>query len=340
MICETWWTEASVTNIKGYSIFRKDRTGKRGGGVCIFVEDSIKSYSLSNADFSNDKVEQIWCSIEIGDEKLLCGCFYRTGDSDIKYCKEVINSVNTARKLIDGKKYTGILIGGDFNFSTIKWNNENMGFNTIESYEPANLFLECLHENFLTQNVYENSFQNNINETTNVLDYIITDTSNRIFSLDHQPPLGNIDHGHHIILFEYVYQKSSNKTKVLNKRILYNNGNYIGFNAYLKNINWDKELSELKIDECYTKFLSIYEEGCKKFIPTKEYIKQNTATPPWLTKELKHLIKEKKTAWFKYRNSNSKNIELLENYKFLNSIVKKRVKKAVMAFERQLALEA
>jgi hypothetical protein len=121
---------------------------------------------------------------------------------------------------------------------------------------------------------------------------------------------------------------------------LYNNGNYIGFNAYLKNINWDKELSELKIDECYTKFLSIYEEGCKKFIPTKEYIKQNTATPPWLTKELKHLTKEKKTAWFKYRNSNSKNIELLENYKFLNSIVKKRVKKAVMAFERQLALEA
>ncbi len=112
-----------------------------------------------------------------------------------------------------------------------------MGFNTIESNEPANLFLECLHENFLIQNVYENSFQNNINETTNVFHFIITDTSNRIFSLDHQPPLGNIDHGYQIILFEYVYQKSSNKTKVLNKRILYNNGNFIGLNAYLKEIN-------------------------------------------------------------------------------------------------------
>jgi hypothetical protein len=76
------------------------------------------------------------------------------------------------------------------------------------------------------------------------------------------------------------------------------------------------------------------------FIPIKEYIKQNTATPLWLTKELKHLIKEKKTAWFKYQNSSSKNIELLENYKIFNSIVKKRVKKAVMAFERELALDA
>jgi hypothetical protein len=41
MICETWWTEASTTNIKGYSLFRKDRTGKRGGGVCIYVDELI-----------------------------------------------------------------------------------------------------------------------------------------------------------------------------------------------------------------------------------------------------------------------------------------------------------
>ena len=41
MICETWWTEASVTNIKGCSIYRKDRIGKRSGGVCIFIDDSI-----------------------------------------------------------------------------------------------------------------------------------------------------------------------------------------------------------------------------------------------------------------------------------------------------------
>ena len=56
MICETWWTEASVTNINGYTLFRKDRTSKKGGGVCIFIEDSIKAYSIPNANLSNDKM--------------------------------------------------------------------------------------------------------------------------------------------------------------------------------------------------------------------------------------------------------------------------------------------
>ena len=48
MICETWWTEASTTNIKGYTLFRRDRIGKRGGGVCIYVNDLIKAYNISN----------------------------------------------------------------------------------------------------------------------------------------------------------------------------------------------------------------------------------------------------------------------------------------------------
>ena len=120
-----------------------------------------------------------WCSIETGDERILCGCFYRTGESDTSYCQEVIKSINTAKKLIVDKKYTGLLITGDFNFSSIKRDDENIGF-TIDNYEPAKLFLDCLHENFLFQNVYKNTFQKSVNETINVLDYTITDTSNRI----------------------------------------------------------------------------------------------------------------------------------------------------------------
>ena len=116
MICETWWTEASTTNIKGYSLFRKGRTGKRGGGVRIYVDELIKSYCISNINLSNDNIEQIWRSTEIGTEKILCGCYYRTGDSDVNYCKEIVKSISTAKKLVESKKYTGLIIGGDFNF--------------------------------------------------------------------------------------------------------------------------------------------------------------------------------------------------------------------------------
>jgi hypothetical protein len=48
MISETW----STINIKRYSLFRKDRAGKRGGGVFIYEEESIKSYCISNVNFT------------------------------------------------------------------------------------------------------------------------------------------------------------------------------------------------------------------------------------------------------------------------------------------------
>ncbi len=268
IICETWWTEASATNIIGYSLFRKDRTDKKGGGVCIFVEESIKSYSISHPKLSNKNIEQVWCVIEVGGEKIL--------------------------------------------FS----------------------------ENFLFQNVNKNTFQNNVNETTNILDYILTESQHRILALNHLPPLGNIDHGHHILVFNYTYLNDIKKTKLIKSKMLYNKGKFSDLNLFFTNIDWDLELVGPNIDEVYNKFLTFYNEGCNKFIPTKQFHEQLRTKSLWLTKELRHLIKEKKTAWFKCRNSGSKNIELTEKYKFLNKQVKKRVRLAVMKFEKEIVLDA
>jgi hypothetical protein len=43
-----------------------------------------------------------------------------------------------------------------------------------------NMFMICLNECFLFQNVIHNTFQNNINEITNVIDLVLTETSGRI----------------------------------------------------------------------------------------------------------------------------------------------------------------
>jgi hypothetical protein len=209
--------------------------------------------------------------IEVGREKILCGCCYRTGDSDLNYCKNIIDSIDSAQKLIDNKSFTGLLIGGDFNFPTIKWNEDNTGFNTSVKYEPANLFLDCLHENFLFQNVNKNTFQNNVDETTNILDYILTESQNRILALNHLPPLGNIDHGHHVLVFDYTYLNDTKKTKLINSKMLYNKGKFSDLNLFFTNIDWDIELVGPNIDEVYNKFLTFYNEGCNKFIPTKKF---------------------------------------------------------------------
>ena len=179
-----------------------------------------------------------------------------------------------------------------------------------------------------------------MDETTNILDYILTESQNRILALNHLPPLGNIDHGQHVLVFDYTYLNDTKKTKLINSKMLYNKGKFSDLNLFFTNIDWDLELVGPNIDEVYNKFLTFYNEGCNKFIPTKKFHEQFRTKSLWLTKDLKQLIKDKKTAWFKCRNSGSKNIELTEKYKFLNKEVKKRVKLAVIKFEKEIVFDA
>jgi hypothetical protein len=197
--------------------------------------------------------------MEIGTEKILCGCYYRTGDSDVNYCKEIVKSISTEKKLEESKKYTGLIIRGDFNFLKIEWNDELTEFNLVESYVPANLFLDFLHDNFLVQN------------------------------------------------------KERNK----DPKLIYNKGNFLDFSLFLNKINWELTFSNLHIDECYEIFLKIYNEGCRRFIPTKILNKHNSTNSAWMTRDLKRLIKDKKVAWFKFRNA-----ILTEKYKSLNNQVR------------------
>lgn len=38
-VTETWFNEKSVTNIRDYVFHHRNRRGKKGGGVCIYVKD-------------------------------------------------------------------------------------------------------------------------------------------------------------------------------------------------------------------------------------------------------------------------------------------------------------
>ena len=55
------------------------------------------------------------------------------------------------------------------------------------------------------QNKVNPTFQVKLGSDSNVLDLIITECENRLFLVKHFPPLGGIDHGHHVITFNYSY---------------------------------------------------------------------------------------------------------------------------------------
>ena len=75
------WANTDITDaelgLTGYVMFRRDRIGKRGGEVSLYVKESIRPYEIkleSEAVYD----EAVWCKIVSGNSKLTIGLVYRS----------------------------------------------------------------------------------------------------------------------------------------------------------------------------------------------------------------------------------------------------------------------
>ena len=58
--------------LTGYVMFRRDRIGRRGGGVILYVKESIQAFEIkleSEAEYN----EVVWCKIVSGNKKCYKG---------------------------------------------------------------------------------------------------------------------------------------------------------------------------------------------------------------------------------------------------------------------------
>ncbi|KAK4827211.1 hypothetical protein QYF61_015239 [Mycteria americana] len=120
-ITETWWDDSHDCSaaMDGYKLFRRDRQGRRGGGVALYVRECFDCVELGDYD---DKVECL--QDEEADE-----AFY-------KQLAEVSQSL-------------ALVLMGDFNLPVVCWK-----YNTAER-KQSRRFLECVEDTFLTQLVSE-----------------------------------------------------------------------------------------------------------------------------------------------------------------------------------------
>ena len=75
------WTNINITDaelgLTGYVVFRKDRIGRRGGGVILYVKESIQAYEIK-LEREADCDEAVWCKIVSGNSKLTIGLVYQS----------------------------------------------------------------------------------------------------------------------------------------------------------------------------------------------------------------------------------------------------------------------
>ena len=114
-LVETWLnsniSDAEVS-LPGFTLFRRDRLVKKGGGVAVFVSESINAVRRSDLEID----ESVWIEIFLPKSKgLLFGTFYRppsesVSQPDLDYMDRFYNSLDYAAA--EGKE---IIVNGDFN---------------------------------------------------------------------------------------------------------------------------------------------------------------------------------------------------------------------------------
>ncbi|GAB0203723.1 hypothetical protein GRJ2_002837900 [Grus japonensis] len=124
----------------GYKLFRRDRQGRRGGGVALYVRECFDCLELDDGD---DRVERLRVRIRGKTNKadIVVGCCYRPPNQDEEadeiFCKQ-LGEVSQSLALV---------LMGDLPDICWKYN--------IAERKQSRRFLECVEDNFLTQLVSE-----------------------------------------------------------------------------------------------------------------------------------------------------------------------------------------
>ena len=91
LLTETKMEPNDVTSdffkVSNYSVMRKEKVHKQGGGVAILVKEGIFSRDISEELLLD--TEAVACLINYGSRRLLAACMYRAPDSILDYNNKI-----------------------------------------------------------------------------------------------------------------------------------------------------------------------------------------------------------------------------------------------------------
>ena len=93
--------------LEGYVMFRKDRIGRRRGGVLLYIKDTIPAYEVQLQEEA-DCNDAIWCNLVTGHTTVIIGVVYRCPNITKQNNENIHNAINEVSK-------GDCIIMGDFN---------------------------------------------------------------------------------------------------------------------------------------------------------------------------------------------------------------------------------
>ncbi|TRZ09133.1 hypothetical protein HGM15179_017974 [Zosterops borbonicus] len=152
VITETWWNSSHDWNVdmKGYTLFRRDRSGRCSGEVALSARLHLECMELC-LGVDDKQVESLWVRIKRQTSKgdTVVGVCYRLPEQE----EEVDEAFY--RQLEAASQFQALVLVGDLNYPDICWRS-----NTAKR-KHSRRFLESIDDNFLSQ-IVEDPIRNGV----------------------------------------------------------------------------------------------------------------------------------------------------------------------------------
>ena len=307
------WANNDITDaelgLEGYAMFRKDRMGRRGGGVLLYIKDTIPAYEVQLQEEA-DCNEAIWCKLVTGHTTVTIGVVYRCPNITKQNNEKIHNAISEVSK-------GDCIIMGDFNHGNIEW--DSLQSTGVEDQR----FLCLVQDNFLTQHVLEPT------RAARVLDIVLSSQKEFVDNVVIQEPLGSSDHNQ----LHFNINIKSDKTKVKPCRRDFRKGNYKEIRKSLALVDWDDKMKNKTATECWNILRGELDSAIDSHVPMKKQGKRSKKKH--LSKEAFRKIRYKQNMWRVYKHTGKD--KDYDAYKEALNAATNEVRKSKRNFEHKLA---
>lgn len=306
-ISETWLSNEIADNlisIRGYNLFRKDR-GSRGGGVCIYVKNSFKCCLID----STNSIEQLWINFKVSEERIAIGVVYRPPNTNYKlFIDELEQSCTNSLSFCDK-----IYCFGD--------NNVNF----FDESCPSTLYFKTMLESINLEQIIAEPTRF-ANGRGSLLDLILVSSGLDIIESGVQ--------GQKFADHETVYchiQINQPKVEPTIKTIrCFKNFDIEEFRRSLQLVPWQTVFHIPDIDGKVNFIQQNILNVINQHAPIKKVKITSNKNPPWLTDNLKLLMRLRDKAFSKYKKT--KKLSHWDYYKSLRNTTNQAINREKKAY--------
>ncbi|RMC12138.1 hypothetical protein DUI87_11273 [Hirundo rustica rustica] len=312
---ETWWEDSRgwSTALNGYKLFRRDRQGRRGGGVALYIKQTFDTVGIETKE---DGVECLWVRIKGNANKadILLGVCYRPPNQE----EEVDNLFYKQLGNVSGS--SALVLVGDFNLPDICWE-----LSTAEKRQSRK-FLECMEDNFLSQLVGEPS------SGGTMLDLLYVNRDGLVGDVVVGGQLGQSDH--EIIEFSIFgeIRRSTSKTLALD----FQRADFGLFRRLIQSIPWEAALKNKRVQESWAYLKTEFLRAQEQTVPVCRKVSRWGKCPAWISKEVLEELRNKKRMYQLWKGGQVSH----EVFKGAAKACRKKIREAKAQFELRMATSA